>query len=168
MSCKYCSNMVFKNFNNNTKQNKYKRKRKRIDVSVKPIIKCGTVILNEDKTKIMLVQNNYLKKEQNVELWSIPKGSRINNETYADCAIRETYEETGITLPLKNSMLRIKIKNTFYFIYIMKIMTNILIPVDKTEIYKVKWVELDNINFNKLNLETKLFIKRKMNILKNI
>ena len=65
-------------------------------------------------------------------------------------------------------MLRIKIKNTFYFIYIMKIMTNILIPVDKTEIYRVKWVELDNINFNKLNLETKLFIKRKMNILKNI
>lgn len=168
MSCNYCSNMVFKNFNNNTKQNKYKRKRKRIDVSVKPIIKCGTVILNEDKTKIMLVQNNYLKKEQNIELWGIPKGSRIKNETYADCAIRETYEETGITLPLKNSMLRIKIKNTFYFIYIMKNITNILIPVDKKEIYRVKWVDLDTINFNKVNLETKLFIKRKMNILKNI
>ena len=116
----------------------------------------------------MLVQNNYFKKEHNIELWGIPKGSRIDNETYADCAIRETYEETGVKLKLKNNMIRVKIRNTYYFVYVMETITNILIPIDKTEIYKVKWFTIADIYEHKINLETKIFIKQKLNFVKNL
>ena len=151
---------VFKHFN--------KRKKVRKKKNVQPTIKCGTIILNKDKTKLLLVQNNYFKKEHNIELWGIPKGSRIDNETYADCAIRETYEETGIKLKLKNNMIRVKIRNTYYFVYVMETITNILIPIDKTEIYKVKWFTIADIYEHKINLETKIFIKQKLNFVKNL
>jgi|TARA_B110000902_G_scaffold255449_1_gene320809 ADP-ribose pyrophosphatase YjhB (NUDIX family) len=153
---RHVNDSLFKHYYINT------RKRKRTT------IKCGTIILNKDKDQMILVQNNYLLKEQNVELWGIPKGSRIGNETYADCAIRETYEETGIKFPLKNNMIRIKIKNTYYFIYIMEKPTHILITNDKTEIHKVKWFDISEIDFTKVNLETKLFIKRKLNFVKKL
>ena len=116
----------------------------------------------------MLVQNNYLLQEKNIELWSIPKGSRIENETYADCAMRETYEETGLKLKLRNNMIRIKINNTYYFVYVMDKQTHILITNDKKEIYKVKWFSIKDIDFTKVNLETKLFIKRKLNFVKKL
>ena len=149
---------VFKHFN----------KRKTVKQTKKnTIIKCGTIILNVEKTQIILVQNNYLKNENNIELWGIPKGTRKKKETYADCAIRETYEETGIRIKLKNNMVRIKIKNTYYFIYIMKQMTNILVPVDTIEIYKAKWFNIKDIPYNKINAETKIFLKQKFNFVKN-
>lgn len=164
---------IFKHFNNPTRKNRYRRFRKykkykkySKQLNKQRVVKCGIIILNKDKTKIMLVQNKYLLDENNIELWSIPKGSRKNNETYADCAMRETYEETGLRLKIKNNMLRIKINNTYYFIYQMKQTTNILIPIDTIEINKVKWFNIDNISHNKINLETKLIIKRKLHFLK--
>ena len=93
---------------------------------------------------------------------------RNDKETYADCAIRETYEETGIHIKLKNNMVRVKIRNTYYFIYIMKEISNIFIPIDKKEIYKVKWWNVKDLSFNKINVETKLFLKRKYNFVKNL
>jgi ADP-ribose pyrophosphatase YjhB (NUDIX family) len=145
-----------------------KRKKNKINTIKNTIIKCGTIILNIDKTKIMLVQNNYLKKENNIELWGMPKGTRKEKETYADCAIRETYEETGLRIRLKNNMIRIKIKNTYYFVYVLKHMTNILIPIDTKEIYKVKWFDIDTVPFVKINVETKIFLKQKLNFVKKL
>ena len=153
---KTINDTIFKHYYTNTRRKK------------RTIIKCGTIILNKEKDSIMLVQNNYLLQEKNVELWGIPKGSRIGNETYADCAMRETYEETGIKLKLKNNMIRIKINNTYYFVYVMNKQTNILITNDKKEIYKVKWFAIKDIDFTKVNLETKLFIKRKLNLVKTL
>ena len=153
-----------KGINDKIFKNYYVNKRKK---NKKQPIKCGTIILNMERDSIILVQNNYLLKEQNIELWGIPKGSRIKNETYADCAIRETLEETGILLKLKNNMLRIKIENTYYFIYIMNTQTHILIPNDKKEIYKVKWFKFKDIDHLKINFETKILIKRKINLVKN-
>jgi len=153
---KTINDTIFKHYYTNTR----KKKRNRI--------KCGTVILNKKKDNIMLVQNNYLLQEKNIELWSIPKGSRIENETYADCAMRETYEETGLKLKLRNNMIRIKINNTYYFVYVMDKQTHILITNDKKEIYKVKWFSIKDIDFTKVNLETKLFIKRKLNFVKKL
>ena len=80
--------------------------------------------------------------------------------------MRETYEETGMLLKLRNNMLRIKIENTYYFVFIIDKPTNILVTNDKIEIHKVKWFKLKDININKINYETKLCIKRKLNIIK--
>jgi len=147
---------LFKHYYVHTRKKKYNN------------IKCGTIILNKHRDSIILVQNNYLLQEKKRELWGIPKGSRIGNETYADCAIRETYEETGIKLKLKNNMVRIKINNTYYFVYVMVKQTSILITNDKKEIHKVKWFTIKDIDFMKVNLETKIFIKRKLNFVKTL
>ena len=147
---------LFKHYYVHTRKKKYNN------------IKCGTIILNKNRDSIILVQNNYLLQEKKRELWGIPKGSRIGNETYADCAIRETYEETGIKLKLKNNMVRIKINNTYYFVYVMVKQTSILITNDKKEIHKVKWFTIKDIDFMKVNLETKIFIKRKLNFVKKL
>ena len=147
---------LFKHYYVHTRKKKYNN------------IKCGTIILNKHRDSIILVQNNYLLQEKKRELWGIPKGSRIGNETYADCAIRETYEETGIKLKLKNNMVRIKINNTYYFVYVMVKQTSILITNDKKEIHKVKWFTIKDIDFMKVNLETKIFIKRKLNFVKKL
>lgn len=152
---KYINDIIFKNY--------YINKR---NIKKKKNIKCGTIILNKNRDSIILVQNKYLLKEKNIELWGIPKGSRNENETYADCAMRETYEETGMLLKLRNNMLRIKIENTYYFVFIIDKPTNILVTNDKIEIHKVKWFKLKDININKINYETKLCIKRKLNIIK--
>ena len=50
----------------------------------------------------------------------------------------------------------------------METITNILIPIDKTEIYKVKWFTIADIYEHKINLETKIFIKQKLNFVKNL
>ena len=147
---------LFKHYYVHTRKKKYNN------------IKCGTIILNKHRDSIILVQNNYLLQEKKRELWGIPKGSRIGNEAYADCAIRETYEETGIKLKLKNNMVRIKINNTYYFVYVMVKQTSILITNDKKEIHKVKWFTIKDIDFMKVNLETKIFIKRKLNFVKKL
>jgi len=53
------------------------------------IKKAGTILLDKDNKKIALV---YRKKHDNI---SFPKGHLEENETFEECAIRETLEETG-------------------------------------------------------------------------
>ncbi len=50
---------------------------------------CGCIMLNKDMTKVVLVRN---WKGTN---WSFPKGKINEGESPYDCAIRETFEETG-------------------------------------------------------------------------
>jgi mRNA-decapping enzyme subunit 2 len=49
----------------------------------------GTILLNEDATKIALCRN------WNGKSWTLPGGKVNQNETGRDAAARETYEETG-------------------------------------------------------------------------
>lgn len=62
-------------------------------------ISCGALTYkfgdNWDDTQILLV-----KQFNNREGWGIPKGHLNKKETYVDCAIRETKEETGIDVSL--------------------------------------------------------------------
>lgn len=58
----------------------------------------GTIILNYKKNRVLLIQSYG-------QYWGLPKGRVEENESLTDCAIRETYEETGITLR-ENDFLR--------------------------------------------------------------
>jgi len=58
-------------------------------------IRSGTLILDRCNKKILLIQS-YRR------FWGLPKGHVEENETIEQCAIRETEEETGITLTLRD------------------------------------------------------------------
>lgn len=51
---------------------------------------CGTVTLDLDRAKVLVVWNNRLK------LYQLPKGRRNLDESMLEAALRETYEETGL------------------------------------------------------------------------
>jgi len=142
-------NDIFKNFCKN-KKNKTKQ------------IKCGCFILNKDLTKIVLVHNNYVKHEK----WGLPKGHREDNETYANCAKREVFEETGLSINITDKDLKIKINNTFYFPVVVN--ETEVVPNDKIEIKEAKWTKLSDLEHINLNRETKTMLKIKMNEIKQI
>ncbi len=52
----------------------------------------GAAVLIKNGSKILLIQNTYRKK------WYIPGGGNSRKEKLIDTAIRETYEEIGVTL----------------------------------------------------------------------
>ncbi|KAJ4298609.1 hypothetical protein N0V88_003639 [Collariella sp. IMI 366227] len=51
---------------------------------------CGTVTIDPQRAKVLIIWNNRLK------LYQLPKGRRNLNESMLDAALRETYEETGL------------------------------------------------------------------------
>ena len=68
--------------------------------------KAGAIIClkkNKDNMKFLLVQSYGM-------LWGFPKGSRNDNETLAECAKRELFEETGIDIPLKHFVIHIDLR----------------------------------------------------------
>ena len=127
-------------------------------------IKCGALVFNTYLDEIILVQNNYsLMKGE--DKWGLPKGHREGSETYATCAKRELYEETGIIGDIRDDMFKIRINNSYYFPLILNKNLVKLNPIDKNEIAQASWIKINQLeNFN-VNRETKIFIKRKLNSL---
>lgn len=62
------------------------------------IVRSGTIILDFRNKKVLIIQS-YGK------FWGLPKGQKEDNETSIECAIRETFEETGIQL-IKDDLLK--------------------------------------------------------------
>ena len=66
---------------------------------------CGAVIENEDGKILVIFQNN--------GFWGFPKGHVEENETEAETAVREVFEETGLWVALNE-------ENRFEFSYDIK------------------------------------------------
>lgn len=56
-----------------------------------PFVGCDTFISNE-RGQVLLIQRSDNQK------WALPGGSQNRGETMRDCAIRETFEETGLRI----------------------------------------------------------------------
>jgi mRNA-decapping enzyme subunit 2 len=54
---------------------------------------CGAIILNSNRSKVLLVKGCNAKSS-----WSFPRGKINHNESELDCAIREVMEETGFDI----------------------------------------------------------------------
>lgn len=93
----------------------------------------GTIILNPELTKIVLVKGKISGK------WSFPKGHRDKYETNLETATRETYEETGLKLQLKVPLLPYFIidKIKLYFLIIEE--STELKIIDNNEITQIQW-----------------------------
>jgi 8-oxo-dGTP pyrophosphatase MutT (NUDIX family) len=106
----------------------------------------GGFVLNENNEVLMMFRRGK---------WDLPKGKMDNKETFEECAVRETGEETG----LKNIMLISPLITTYHtyhegtkFVlketkwFTMKVDDEQkLIPQAEEQITKLEWVNKDNL-----------------------
>ena len=124
--------------------------------------RCGAIIFNQDLTKMLIVENNYLFKEKNISKWGMPKGIINYKETFNECAMREIWEETGLNVNIHKKQLFLRINNTYYFpIIINEHDPNYKFNIrDKEEIRSVKWYDIDYIrNCLMLNKDLHILFK---------
>ena len=130
--------------------------------------KGGVVIFNLDFTKVILVRNNY-HPQPKFQKWGFPKGHFKNTEIPRECAIRELYEETGLSIIINNTTKSIRINNSKYYIYhadekiIDKVHT-----IDTNEINAVQFHEISNMGNINLNREAIQILTVKYNFAKQI
>ena len=120
------------------------------DLVIIPPSNAGVIIINKDKTKLLLVKGKVKGK------WGPPKGKIENKETTQIAAMRELYEETGIKLDINNA---VRYKNTskpyqlylsnivFYIFYLNEDNYNIFDPIDKNEIIEELGLSFSKIKF---------------------
>lgn len=137
-NCENCKNECSHNFKNLSKSFESKLLN---EIPKKHFRGAGVIILNKLGTRILLV----LGKTHNK--WSFPKGSKENNESIRECALRELEEETGITKD------KIKLTNQYFidkeYLYFIGNLNNEKVKLeikDKREIKKVEWKSIKSIS----------------------
>lgn len=144
---------VFKNFN--SKSSKYVERSK---------VRCGGILFTKDFKAIVIVQNKYILNENNKELWGLPKGHIKDNESFAQCASREIYEETGLELEVQDASPKLRINKTYYFPILLNYTLDELLAklrvIDVIEIANVCVLHIDKpeIAQKNLNYELKLLL----------
>lgn len=108
--------------------------------------------------------NVLLVKGKRSKLWSFPKGHCESNESDIQCAKREFYEETGLTLPsLDVFSNKHKMKGGVYFIHTIEDEPTPE-PVDSREIEEAKWFSLHKIPTLDTNIDVSIFRSLMRNI----
>jgi ADP-ribose pyrophosphatase YjhB (NUDIX family) len=133
-------------------------------------LKAGILLFNKSMTVVLLVQTiNYETKELK---WGIPKGKCDNNETIENCATREFLEETGNNIHIYHGDPYQDVTNTEKNIrtryFILKTDREPLLRTDlsKGEVKKCKFVRISDLDDMNTNYDTRLLLKRKINICK--
>jgi len=90
--------------------------------------------------------------------WSFPKGHKHSGESYLDCAVRETLEETGVNLSEKIpvSFQRLSVGEYCFF----EVEENDLSPADTEEIVDARWMSLNEIRTSPCNVDVNNFLIR--------
>ena len=118
---------------------------------------CGCIIMDKEKTKTLLI------KGKMSECWGFPKGASEKNESLEDCAVRETYEETGLKVEIKKDTKKEVINGITYYHITVDDTANISykdVP-DKNEVCEIKWISLYDLvqqTLSNTNKSIKLFI----------
>ena len=123
-------NHTYVNFNRHKQQSK------------RESIRCGGILFTKYGEHIVIVQNKYLFDEKKKILWGLPKGHLQNNETYAECAKREIFEETGLPVQITEKHPKLKINNTYYF----PIQLSLTFSQLKEKVFINDKVEIQNIS----------------------
>ncbi|KPL00697.1 MAG: hypothetical protein AMJ90_07815 [candidate division Zixibacteria bacterium SM23_73_2] len=107
-----------------------------------------TLVIFKDKRIIVIAKPWYPEG-----LWRMPSGGWRPDESFLECAKRESYEETGVKIELEKYLLRINV--TFAYnkkevkwtshIFIAKYLSGKLRPVDRREIKKVGLLTLEKL-----------------------
>lgn len=111
----------------------------------------GTICMTPQNT-LLLVQGRKSMK------WSFPKGHKQCGESYLDCALRETLEETGVDLQdeVPVSFQRLSVGEYYFF----EVEETPLVPGDTREIIDARWMNLSEIRSSPCNVDVNNFLLR--------
>jgi 8-oxo-dGTP pyrophosphatase MutT (NUDIX family) len=90
--------------------------------------------------------------------WSFPQGHKHGGESYLECALRETLEETGLDLDgaVPVSFQRLSV-GEYYFFEVEEVPLN---PADTDEIVDARWMSLSEIRSSPCNVDVNNFLLR--------
>ena len=99
--------------------------------------KAGVFIYDSTEQKVLVIQSKG-------NLWGLPKGTFEQNENSVECAIRETYEETGIQLSQHNlgACFYIRDQATYYFAELKMQNVEISNTIDN-DVNGIGWINVD-------------------------
>jgi 8-oxo-dGTP diphosphatase len=91
--------------------------------------------------------------------WSFPKGHREQGETPHQCAKREIYEETGLTIDDIENKKRVFVSIYYYFDIELdtECETN---PIDTKEVKDIRWFSPEETNLIEKNKDVNVFFLR--------
>ena len=119
----------------------------------------GIICYTRTEKKYLLVRGKRVGK------WSFPKGHMEGRESALECALRELWEETGITLERRIHHGTIKLsknsdgKNSEYFVYSVDCEMPITIN-DSNEIIDAGWFSIEEIKTMYCNIDVTNFHMR--------
>lgn len=115
------------------------------DVTRKKVVSCGTLPCRyRNYVEILLV-----RPFADVDAWGIPKGHIHEGETYEECAVRETLEETGICVePFKRLVdVRAKYRHEDKTVvsFLARQVCNSEPTIQEEELVDVRWFSIDSL-----------------------
>jgi 8-oxo-dGTP pyrophosphatase MutT (NUDIX family) len=127
--------------------------------------KAGVLLYDEQLNAVLLVQSRG-------NLWGIPKGTLEKNETFAITALREVFEETGISLEMNTLHTYVKIKDmkcVYYFVKYKKCDVVVQDHILDNDANSIGWVNIDCLkslienSVIKLNKHTEVVLQQFLN-----
>ena len=91
--------------------------------------------------------------------WSFPKGHKEGSETYLECALRETIEETGVDLKGVKPVAYHRLSVGEYFFFEINVELPLCVE-DLAEIEEAKWISLDSLKNMNCNVDVNNFLDR--------
>jgi 8-oxo-dGTP pyrophosphatase MutT (NUDIX family) len=117
--------------------------------------KCyGGIIKSSSSGKYLLVKG--------IDKWSFPKGHREKDETPFDCAKREIYEETGLTINDIKNKKAVFVSVYYYFDIVLdnECPTN---PIDTNEVKDIRWFLPEETKEIEKNKDVNVFFSNLLN-----
>lgn len=143
-----------------------------IDRSVGVVMLCYTI---KDNNIYILVNQRGTKTSEFKLKWNLPSGYLNWDECGEEAAVRETFEETGIKIPIElvkeieHSTNPKENRQNVIFRYIAKVPSNYmektLLSQDSNEVKNIMWISLNDLDsiewaFNQKETINRIFNKR--------
>ncbi|SFF57948.1 8-oxo-dGTP diphosphatase [Halobacillus alkaliphilus] len=102
-------------------------------------------VFNEMEEKVLMVKNKGSG-------WSLPGGSVEKGETFEQAAVRESKEETNLTIETENivavneAFFKDKGHHALFITYKAKILEGAIKILHKDEIDEIKWLDINTAN----------------------
>lgn len=125
-------------------------------------LKAGGILHDINNDKVLLVQSRG-------KLWGFPKGTKNDNETVEDCAVREIKEETGLSLhkSMLTSFTRINNgRSTFYYVEYPEVEVEVQNSIENNDANGIGWVNINCLRkmidkkILQMNRQSKIAFKR--------